>query len=247
MSQRKYIHCTVLLSGVLLSFGAGAAIALSGTRVIYAGAAREATLGARNTSEAPFVIQSWVESTSGGLDVPFMVVPPLVRIDPGKESMLRVIRAGGTLPEDRESVYWLNVKEIPQVPTIANSLQIAVRSQIKLFYRPPGLDGGQSGPTMLRWRLMPALATGRCELSVQNASAFHVTFSGVRVTSTGWRNQDLELRMVAPFSRQQWILEHCNDNAGFTIQYSIVNDFGANEEVPSFMLRPVSTDPSAGR
>lgn len=39
----------------------------------------------------------------------------------------------GDLPVDRESVFWLNVKEIPKKSAEENVLQIAVRSRIKLF------------------------------------------------------------------------------------------------------------------
>ncbi|MGM1329379.1 fimbrial biogenesis chaperone, partial [Klebsiella michiganensis] len=59
-------------------------------------------------------------------------------------NILRIVRTGGSLPEDRESVFWLNVKSIPatddSVPN-NNVLQVVVKSRLKIFYRPAGLEG----------------------------------------------------------------------------------------------------------
>ncbi|MDI8993129.1 fimbria/pilus periplasmic chaperone, partial [Salmonella enterica subsp. enterica serovar Anatum] len=40
---------------------------------------------------------------------PFMVTPPLFRLNGGQKNVLRIIRTGGNLPEDRESLYWLDI------------------------------------------------------------------------------------------------------------------------------------------
>lgn len=43
------------------------------------------------------------------------------------------------LPKDQESVYYLNVREIPPRSEKANVLQIALQTKIKLFYRPAAI------------------------------------------------------------------------------------------------------------
>ncbi|SUV88436.1 chaperone protein [Bordetella pertussis] len=51
---------------------------------------------------------------------------------------------GKTLPSDRESVFWLNVLEVPPKATPEEGhgvLQLTIRSRLKLFYRPKGLSG----------------------------------------------------------------------------------------------------------
>jgi P pilus assembly chaperone PapD len=56
------------------------------------------------------------------------------------------VRTGGSLPEDRESVFWLNVKSIPATDDSVphnNVLQVVVKSRLKLFYRPAGLEGSR--------------------------------------------------------------------------------------------------------
>ncbi|MFS1539134.1 MAG: fimbria/pilus periplasmic chaperone [Candidatus Phlomobacter fragariae] len=36
---------------------------------------------------------------------PFIVIPPLFRLDAGRENILRIMRPGGDLPLDRESFF----------------------------------------------------------------------------------------------------------------------------------------------
>uniref|UniRef100_UPI00203C9232 fimbrial biogenesis chaperone n=1 Tax=Enterobacter hormaechei TaxID=158836 RepID=UPI00203C9232 len=65
---------------------------------------------------------------------------PLFRMDAGKTNALRIIYNGAPLPQDRESLFWINVKTIPSSSREdINKLQIAVNTRIKLFYRPSNL------------------------------------------------------------------------------------------------------------
>lgn len=43
------------------------------------------------------------------------------------------------LAQDKESLYYFNLREIPPKTDKANTLQIALQTRIKLFYRPAGL------------------------------------------------------------------------------------------------------------
>ncbi|MCL7707702.1 molecular chaperone, partial [Enterobacter kobei] len=85
---------------------------------------------------------------------PFMVTPPLFRLAAHQDNTLRVVRTGGTLPEDRESLYWLNIKSIPSAAKIegVNRLQIAIKTRIKLMYRPASVSGKpEDVASALKW------------------------------------------------------------------------------------------------
>ncbi len=60
-----------------------------------------------------------------------------------KENTLRIIDAtNNQLPQDRESLFWMNVKAIPSMDKSKlsdNTLQLAIISRIKLYYRPAKL------------------------------------------------------------------------------------------------------------
>ena len=81
---------------------AHASISLSTTRVIFDGRNKEASVVVRN-GKANILVQSWVESnTEGDLgELPFAVSPPLAKMLPDSQQLLRVLYAGGknTLPQ----------------------------------------------------------------------------------------------------------------------------------------------------
>ncbi|WP_163540299.1 fimbrial biogenesis chaperone, partial [Klebsiella pneumoniae] len=57
---------------------------------------------------------------------------------------LRIKKLPSSLPADRESVFFLNVLDIPPRPENLqnqNTVQLAIKSRIKLFYRPAALKG----------------------------------------------------------------------------------------------------------
>lgn len=90
-------------------------IALGASRVVHSLSALESTLDVRNTdSTKTFLLQVWLEQPDGRRSTDFVVTPPLHRIAPRTESVLRVIAAGTPLPRAQESLYYLNIKVIPE-------------------------------------------------------------------------------------------------------------------------------------
>lgn len=76
----------------------------------------------------------------GAEKAPFIITPPLYRLDKDQQNVERIVLAGA-LPQDKESLYWLNIKAIPAASRKDNTLQIAVKTRIKLIYRPAALKG----------------------------------------------------------------------------------------------------------
>lgn len=93
-----------------------AGVVVGGTRVVYDAGKKEASLSVNNTEKSlPYLIQSWLENAreDDTTTVPLIITPPLFRLDAEQENILHIVRAGGNLPNDRESLFWLNVKSIP--------------------------------------------------------------------------------------------------------------------------------------
>ena len=97
---------------------AAAAVVVDGTRVVYPAAKREVTINIRNPGATPSLVQAWLDAGDphakpGESKVPFVLTPPLFRIDPTKVQSLRLVYTHDPLREDRESLFWLNVLDIP--------------------------------------------------------------------------------------------------------------------------------------
>src|SRR5580698_3626086 len=97
---------------------AAAGDVVDGTRVVYPAAKREVTINIRNPGDTPSLVQAWLDAGDphakpGESRVPFVMTPPLFRLDPTKGQSLRLVYTHDALPEDRESLFWLNVLDIP--------------------------------------------------------------------------------------------------------------------------------------
>lgn len=114
MNRSRLISCTALVLALIAQNSFAGGVALSSTRVIYDGSRKEASLTVNNKSTTDeFLIQSWIDDANGNKKTPFIITPPLFKLSPTKNNVLRIVNTTNTLPQDRESVYWINVKAIP--------------------------------------------------------------------------------------------------------------------------------------
>ncbi|MEG5552309.1 fimbria/pilus periplasmic chaperone [Enterobacter wuhouensis] len=138
-----------LLGGVVAPI-AEAAIALDRTRVIFDGSQSSVSLNVSNQNkQLPYLAQGWIEDTQGNkIQGPLTVLPPVQRIEPGKPSQVKIqaLPAAKLLAQDKESLYYFNLREIPPKSTKPNTLQIALQTRIKLFYRPTAIAIDKNAP-----------------------------------------------------------------------------------------------------
>ncbi|CAB3830045.1 putative fimbrial chaperone LpfB [Achromobacter aegrifaciens] len=219
------------LVATLAHANAAAGVLVGGTRVIFNEKDRESSIPVKNTGVSPYVVQAWIDAGEGAAKAPFVASPPLSRLDPGQENVLRILRLAGNLPLDRESVFWLNVKEIPEKSQDENVLQIAVRTRIKLFYRPSGLAGK---PGEQRQQLQWAVAAGGrgAVLKIANPSAYHVTFATLNVNGG---QQEINGGMVSPGGTLEYPLSGLSAPRDVDVVFTTINDYGA--ETPEERVR----------
>lgn len=191
-------------------------VSLGATRVIYPLEAKQISLPVINHSKKDrFLINSWVETADEKKTKDVLITPPLFVAEPGTENTLRIVNLAGQLPQDRESVYWINVKAIPSIDKDAlidkNILQLAVLSRIKLFIRPKNLT--MKPETALEKITFSKLGDS---IQVNNPSPYHVSFVNVYVDGVRVANA-----MAAPLTQTK-----ITNVAGKKISYQTVNDFG---------------------
>ncbi len=213
---------------------------LGGTRVVFQERRHEASITITNTTASPYVIQAWIDSgddKSRMTSKPELFVsPPLFRLDGGKENVLRIIRGTGALPSDRETVFWLNAKEIPVETHDESALQIAIRSRIKVFYRPEGIEGSSSdAPAKLRWTLERHSNAINPLLHIHNSSAFHVTFSSLTVDD-GVRQVEVNANMIPPGGDLIAELSEIDPSREVHATFQTLTDFGGETRATTVPL-----------
>ncbi|MDU6683060.1 MAG: molecular chaperone [Enterobacteriaceae bacterium] len=216
-----------------------AGIQLAATRVIYPAGKREVTLAVTSKDPTPRLIQTWIENDSADTaKVPFIILPPIFRLDPEKGQTLRIIYTGGAVPQDRESVFWLNVLEIPPKPSgKADHIQLTVRSRLKLFYRPAGLAGSpKAAVAQLRWRLV---REGQdYALACENPSTFTVSLNHVGLTDTVKSEDERQSGMCPARGHQRFAIQTTPAQlGGGTLFFTTIDDYGGQHHHQATLSR----------
>lgn len=188
-----------LLGGALMAQQASAAISLDRTRIIFDGKAKSASISISNqNTQLPYLAQTWIEDEKGNkINSPLTALPPLQRVEPGKKSQVKVqaLPAINALAQDRETLYYFNLREIPPKSDKANTLQIALQTRIKLFYRPAALHVAQNSPPPQE---QLTLTRKGDRYLVNNPTGYYITLIDGGASKQGTPLADFQPLMVAP-------------------------------------------------
>ena len=233
MMSVKQISITVLATAMLTTMiQAQAAIALDRTRIIFNGAEKSVSLNVSNLNkELPYLAQGWIEDQSGQkVSAPLVVLPPVQRIEPGDKSQVKIqgIPDIAALPQDRESVFYFNLREIPPRSNRQNVLQIALQTRIKLFYRPEAIYATQTDLTN-PWQEKITLTRKGNNYEVNNPTAYYVTIVDALTGLNGKSLDGFTPLMVAP--KSQGTLNLSAAALGNMPVLTYINDYGGRPQL----------------
>jgi chaperone protein EcpD len=226
-----------LIAALIPFSAANAEIIIHGTRAIYPSDAREITLQLSNNGSNPALVQAWIDdgdakSSPDQSKAPFMINPPISRVDPKKGQSLRItsLPKAQQLSKTQETLFWLNVLDIPPKPTSTskdkekdavpdNFLQLAIRSRIKFFYRPSGIkEDVNLAPEKIQW------TSNGSGLKIKNPTPFFITITSILQDNSG-KKVDLlsEGLMLKPNSEETVALKQKNIEK---MTFTTINDYG---------------------
>lgn len=226
----------------LHAIGAHAGVIIYGTRVIFPAEQQEVVVRLENKGERPALVQTWldtgdVRSTPATAQTPFTLSPPIFRIEPNQQQALRLRYSGDPSPTDRESLYWLNVLEVPPVTAGAeqnNQIELAFRTRLRVFLRPKELPYPvASAPSKLQWKLV-AQGQGYA-LQATNPTPYHISLTTVDLLSEGKRfskapNKEPNDGLLMPAGDVKlFALPQLRDRPSGTpkVEFTTVSDYGA--------------------
>lgn len=238
MKKRNSIVLPMLLAwGVIFITAISQAeggLSLSQTRVVFDGKAKSAKVTLNNQSDRVYLVNSRVLTTPDASSkqtesVPFMVTPPLFRLEKQSRNTVLISRNDtSALPTDRESIFYLSFLAIPSVKKneeaeegmTTTQVSFGIRTLIKLFYRPGDLDMPVSAaPEKLTFKQQGT------QLQVTNPTPYYLTLAQLKVDGqvVNVREQGA---MIAPFSSQSYQVER----SASEINWSVINDYGGLSE-----------------
>ncbi|MBD8163264.1 fimbria/pilus periplasmic chaperone [Erwinia persicina] len=187
----------------LCALSATAAISLDRTRIIVEAESPSVSLTMANEShQLPYLAQGWIEDQQGRkVNSPFTVLPPVQRIDAGDKSQIKIqsLPPVNLLAQDRESLFYFNLREIPPRSGQPNTLQIALQTKIKLFYRPAALRRSSTQLTSLVQQQV-TLARKGDRYQIHNPTGYFITLIDARRPHAEETISGFEPVMVSPFS-----------------------------------------------
>lgn len=199
-----------------------ASVVVGGTRVIFDGTKKTTTVSVQNKDNVTNIVQSWlaiVDETSPAKDS-FITTPPLFRLKAGEKGFVRILRTGKPMPEDRESMLWLNIKGIPATDDVSdkNIVQFAINSRIKLIYRPAALKNAipEEFAQKLQW------SNDDRAIKVKNDSPLYMNFSEIFINGKAVP----EAWFVAPYSTIRIPVANASPAGKKEITWSVINDYG---------------------
>jgi P pilus assembly chaperone PapD len=212
------------------------------TRIIYPEARRDVSFKITNASKTtPSFVQMWLDdgnanSTPEEISTPFSLTPPIARLKADGSQVVRVVFTGDALPADRESVFWFNMLEVPPKSKEETRLSFAVRTRIKMFYRPKALKGDPiEWMDKVSWKVVKGEKGWMAEAS--NPSNFHMSMFSISLGTNGKYDVVADGGMVNPKDKASFPLtgtEKMDKITHQTLRVEYVNDYGGavTKELP---------------
>lgn len=211
----------LLLSVIMLPAQAG--IVIYGTRVIYPAEKKEITVQLMNEGQEASLVQAWIDDGDTSLppekiQVPFMLTPPVARVAGGSGQQLKIKKMANTLPTDRETLYFLNVLDIPpNNPENAdkNVLKFAMQNRIKFIWRPAKI-----APVTTQSLRQISLEKNGNSTTIKNDTANWITISEINAGGIKINEQSI---MLTPLSSRAVTLKNTSARH---YDITIIDDFG---------------------
>lgn len=204
--------CSLVLYGLMsTSVMASGGVQLDRTRVLMFDGKTKANYGVINNNKTPVLASSTITEIDGKPATKLAVSPSIFQIKPGKSHHGSIVLLE-SLPQDRETAFWLVVKTVG-VSTGKNSeqstLQMAIGQRIKVFYRPKGINEDTViAADKLKWSL-----TNK-GVKVENASKLVMSIADIKLGDKVFEVSD----MVLPMSSKEWAI-NLPKNGSLTFSY----------------------------
>lgn len=227
MLPRSTTQLFILALVTLPSFQASAAISIDRTRVIMMGDEKSAQINIINHSKKlPYLAQSWLENENEEkISSPLTVLPPLQRLEKDTTVQVNITPLPGAikLPQDRESLFFYNLQEIPPKSEKTNVIQLALRIKIKVFYRPESLKKMADEIWQEKLQFVP----GNNELKIVNPTPFYIIIPTVSIA-----NKPIAIAgdviTIKPLSE---VLLPKASVKNKTMQIQYINDYGSYNKI----------------
>lgn len=233
----KKLLLTTLITVTFWSGMSQAALTLNADRLVYNEKDGDASVTIHSNEDRAYLVQAWLDAGDSNVkkNLPFVVTPPLFRLAPKSDNVIRVMYLGNGLPADRESLLWLDVKGVPglndEESKVENRMVLAINNRIKFFFRPANLKGDPGEAVkVLHWT-----RSGN-SVKVDNNSPFNTVLSDIVIDKETIPVSVVDNNtVIPPFGSKTYRLKHTLAS-GASVEWNALNDFGVTSKTFSQRL-----------
>lgn len=224
---------SLCLLTTLLSTQATAVVNIDKTRIIFNADEIAQSVNLANSMNSPAVLQIWtddgdIHALPETSKTPVIALPPILKMQPGELRALKLMLTSRmVLTPGKETLYWLNIYQIPAQTKMENSLNqkvvMPLRLRLKVFVRPTGLGAPQPEDVQkLRF-----IQQGK-ELKITNPTPWYMSLN-IHTGKEMLKNIMVEPRgsVSVPF--------HSSFRPGDTMTYDVIDDSGNTTRYASTM------------
>lgn len=195
-------------------------VSLGKTRVIFSEGSSSESVYISNDDNQPYLIQAGVtEKIDGNLSSNFIVTPPVFRLENRSVSSLRILlKDTQDLPNDKESLFYLNTKIIPSTkrPDESESqeskLVLITNFVIKVIYRPENI----ARPSEQDYKKI-FIKKNEGKWFLDNPTPYYITLTSIKVNNEKY-NKTL---LLAPYSKAELVEVSIKEAS-----WHVINDYG---------------------
>lgn len=219
------------LLSLLFTLQAYAVVNVEGTRVVFNANDKTLSLSLANSEKHPTLIQMWVDdgdmlALPETIKSPIIISPPVFSMQASEIRAVRLmLTSRAFLAKDHESLYWLNIYQIP--PNTQSNFRLdqkvvlPLRIRMKIFIRPEGIRPlQQQDGHSITFKLTDE--KGKTKFTFINPTVWHMNLNSVFVS--GEKIPDV---MLLPKSEYSVMLKK-SPNHYQQIIYDVINDQGTS-------------------
>ncbi|WP_198138472.1 fimbria/pilus periplasmic chaperone [Photobacterium sp. SKA34] len=200
------------------------------TRYIYNEGQGDITLNISNDTDVNYGGQVWIDNLHkvNTKSVNFIVLPSMFKIVKNGRQIIRLKNIGNDIRKDQESLFFINVLEMPPRPKNApdSFMQVALQTRVKLIYRPSSLQKS-------RLAAEKEIKIERVNHSYQliNPTPYYFAISKVKVDGKLIKfNQSVDNKLGLFSPKSSVILSEVKIKPSSKITIYALDDFGSSRE-----------------
>lgn len=211
----------LLLIPTTTSFANNGGVYLGSTRVIFPSLATSESLSVTNSSKKDtWLVRSWISLSDSDAEKnnDFIITPPLYRLDPQSTINLKINRLSDSLPNNKESLFYINAMIIPPIDEKSkgnSKIQFSINNKIKMFYRPESINFQNKVDDAYNKISVKKELNG---FTLKNPTPYYITLTQIQNNE----NKNYEGFMLSPFgSKHLTCVKNCN-----SVKFKSINDYG---------------------